>query len=147
MRRLLGDIPMYSIQMVLDHQHRIHAVRAGSLETSFAQAVDHADEHYVVDVDELYDIVVTVAPYPMDYDLYQSQKAMENGAMALADGGILILVSKCRHGIGDESLLQPARLGPDARRPCSARSRAGTSSATTRRPASPTSPCAGRCGG
>ncbi len=100
---LLGDLPLYSIQMVLDHQHRLHAVSAGSLPHSFAEAVHHADEHYVVDIDDLYDVVVTVAPYPMDYDLYQSQKAMENGSLALADGGILILVSNCRHGIGDET--------------------------------------------
>jgi lactate racemase len=100
---LLGDKDIYSIQMVLDQQHRIHSAHAGELEESFRAAVRHADDHYVVDVDESADIVVAVAAHPMDYDLYQSQKAMENGAMALAEGGILILVSKCRHGIGDET--------------------------------------------
>ena len=112
---LLGDLPIFSIQMVLDHQHRLHAASAGSLPESFAQAVHHADEHYVVDIAELYDVVVTVAPYPMDYDLYQSQKAMENGAMALADGGVLILVSKCRHGIGDESFFNLLASAPTPR--------------------------------
>ncbi|MEI8207085.1 MAG: hypothetical protein WCG03_09440, partial [Kiritimatiellales bacterium] len=52
------------------------------------------------------DIVVTVAPYPMDIDLYQSQKALDNGKLALADGGIMILVSKCRMGVGEEAFLQ-----------------------------------------
>jgi nickel-dependent lactate racemase len=37
----------------------------------------------------------------MDVDLYQSQKAMENAKYALKEGGTLILVSKCRHGIGE----------------------------------------------
>jgi lactate racemase len=100
---LLGEKDMYSIQMVLDRQHRIHSAHAGALEESFHAAVHHADDHYVVDIDSPADIVVAVAGYPMDYDLYQSQKAMENGAMALKEGGILILVSKCRHGIGDET--------------------------------------------
>ena len=66
----------------------------------------HADDHYVVDLPERYDIVVAAAPYPMDYDLYQSQKAMENGSLAMKDGGVLILVSKCRHGIGAETFFR-----------------------------------------
>ena len=48
----------------------------------------------------------------MDYDLYQSQKAMENGSLALAEGGILILVSKCRHGIGDETFFNLLAAAP-----------------------------------
>ena len=39
----------------------------------------------------------------MDIDLYQSQKALENGKHALKDGGILILVSRCRSGVGDDT--------------------------------------------
>jgi nickel-dependent lactate racemase len=42
----------------------------------------------------------------MDIDLYQSQKAIDNGAIALKDGGDLILVSSCRDGIGDEAYAQ-----------------------------------------
>jgi nickel-dependent lactate racemase len=42
----------------------------------------------------------------MDIDLYQSQKAIDNGAVALKDGGDLILVSSCRDGVGDEAYAQ-----------------------------------------
>jgi len=45
--------------------------------------------------------VVSIASYPMDVDLYQSQKAIENAKGALEAGGTLIFVSKCRQGIGD----------------------------------------------
>ena len=93
----------------------------------------------MVDIAELYDVVVTVAPYPMDYDLYQSQKAMENGAMALADGGVLILVSKCRHGIGDESFFNLLASAPTPRR-CYGASSSSTSWAITRPRAWRTSP-------
>ena len=106
MMALLSEKHMYSIQMVLDHQHRIHMAFAGDLDTSWRAAVEHADGHYVVELSQRYDVVVAAAPYPMDYDLYQSQKALENGSLALKDGGILILVSKCRHGIGDETFFQ-----------------------------------------
>ncbi|MFA5558548.1 MAG: hypothetical protein WDA59_03690 [Methanofastidiosum sp.] len=49
------------------------------------------------------DIIISVAPYPMDVSLYQSQKALENTKLALKDGGIIILVSSCRDGIGDKT--------------------------------------------
>jgi nickel-dependent lactate racemase len=55
----------------------------------------------------------------MDIDLYQSQKAIDNGAGALKDGGTLILVSSCRDGIGDEAyanLLASASTPGDALR-------------------------------
>jgi nickel-dependent lactate racemase len=63
------------------------------------------------------DIVVSVAKFPMDIDLYQSQKAIDNGAAVLKDGGTLILVSSCRDGIGDEAyanLLASASSPADA---------------------------------
>jgi nickel-dependent lactate racemase len=41
----------------------------------------------------------------MDIDLYQSQKALDNGKLALDEGGIIILVSKCRDGIGESTFL------------------------------------------
>jgi nickel-dependent lactate racemase len=42
----------------------------------------------------------------MDVDLYQSQKALDNGKLALAPDGILILVSKCRTGLGDRGFFE-----------------------------------------
>ena len=41
----------------------------------------------------------------MDIDLYQSQNAFENGKLALEDDGIIILVSKCRMGVGNDAFL------------------------------------------
>jgi nickel-dependent lactate racemase len=41
----------------------------------------------------------------MDIDLYQSQKALDNGKLALEDGGTIILVSKCRDGVGESTFL------------------------------------------
>ena len=66
----------------------------------------------MVDVAEPADVVVAVAAYPMDYDLYQSQKALSAGVLALKNGGILILVSRCRHGIGDEAFFRLLSASP-----------------------------------
>lgn len=98
--------PLFSIQAVLDRHRRIYAARAGHIHESFYAAIEKAKEVFCVTIDGRADIVVSVAPYPMDVDLYQSQKALENGKLALKDGGILILVSKCREGIGHETFLE-----------------------------------------
>lgn len=101
--KVIANKPIFSIQTVLDRDRRIYAATAGHIHKSFYAAIDKAKEVFCVEVDGKSDIVVSVAPYPMDVDLYQSQKALDNGKMALKDGGILILVSKCRSGIGEDT--------------------------------------------
>lgn len=101
--KVLKDIDVFAIMTVLDRDHDIYAVTAGDLEKSFYEAIDRADEVFCVDIPEKGDIVVSAAPYPMDIDLYQSQKALDNGKLALKEEGILIMVSQCRTGIGEEA--------------------------------------------
>lgn len=93
---------IYCLQLVLDRSHNIYTAFCGSLEGAFAAAVEKADEVFCVEVRHQADVVISVASYPMDIDLYQSQKAIEHGRLALKEGGILILVSSCRMGIGSE---------------------------------------------
>jgi nickel-dependent lactate racemase len=102
----LKDKEIFSIQVVLDRQHRIYAATAGHLTDSFYEAVKSAHEVFCVKLPEKADIVVSVAPYPMDVDLYQSQKALDNGKRGLKDKGILILVSKCRTGVGHDTFVK-----------------------------------------
>ncbi len=49
------------------------------------------------------DIVVSVVKFPQDIDLYQAQKGIDNAKLALKENGILILVAKCRCGIGGKA--------------------------------------------
>ena len=60
---------------------------------------------FVVPIPEKADVVISVAPYPMDVDLYQSQKALDNWKWALKEGGRIIMVSKCREGVGHATFL------------------------------------------
>ncbi len=101
--KVIADKPVFSIQTVLDSQRKIYAVTCGHIHDSFYAAIDKAKEVFCVQIERKADIVVSVAPYPMDVDLYQSQKAIDNGKLALNEDGILILVSKCRTGIGHET--------------------------------------------
>jgi nickel-dependent lactate racemase len=116
--------PVFSVMTVLDKEQGVAAVTAGDLMASFYKAVETARKIFCVAVPSKADIVVSVAKFPMDIDLYQSQKAIDNGAVALKDGGTLILVSSCRDGIGDEAY---ARLLAESASPADAiqRIRAG----------------------
>lgn len=109
--------PVFSLMTVLDKEQRTAAAMAGDITASFYAAVEKARQIFRVPVAAKADVVVSVAKFPMDIDLYQSQKAIDNGAAALKDGGFLILVSSCRDGIGDEGyakLLSEAASPADA---------------------------------
>lgn len=97
---------VFALMAVLDKGQRLSAARAGDLRASFEAAVAKARSIFAVDLEAAADIVVSVARPPMDIDLYQSQKAIENGSLALKDGGCLILVSSCRDGVGDEAYIK-----------------------------------------
>ncbi|OPY64356.1 MAG: hypothetical protein A4E57_03557 [Syntrophorhabdaceae bacterium PtaU1.Bin034] len=108
---------IFCINTVLDKNHRIYAAVAGDIYQSMEQAVDRAQEVFVARIPEKADIVVSVVKFPADIDLYQAQKGIDNAKLALKEGGILILIAKCRMGIGEESfvnLLSSARSQKDA---------------------------------
>ena len=102
---LLRNVNIFSIQSILTFEHKIHNVFSGDIFKSFDKATECAKDLFCVPIEEKGNIVLTVVPYPMDIDLYQSQNAFENGKLALEDDGIIILVSKCRMGVGKDAFL------------------------------------------
>jgi len=115
--QVIKEKEVFSIMTVLDREDRIYAATAGDITESLKTAIDKSHEVFSVEIKEKADIVVAVAPYPMDVDLYQSQKALDNAKLALNPNGILILVSRCRSGIGHDTffkLLSDARDPQDA---------------------------------
>ncbi len=98
--RCLGDKDIFSIQTVLDLKNNIFAVTAGHIHDSFMAAVREAESIFSVKVRNQSDIVIAVVLPPKDINLYQAQNSLENAKLILKDGGILILVSSCREGIG-----------------------------------------------
>jgi len=102
---LLKHKKVFSIMTVLDKNHRTCSAFAGDLKESFQTAKKLADEVFVIDLKRKYDIVVAVTAFPYDIDLYQSQKALDNAKYAVRDGGVIILVSACRDGVGPPNFL------------------------------------------
>ncbi len=111
--RCLEGKKIFAIQMVLDRHHHIYRVVAGDLHASFAKAVEFANQVFCAPIEEKADVVISIAPHPMDIDLYQSQKALDNAKFALKDGGTLILVSECRDGVGDRTFYDALARSPD----------------------------------
>jgi len=125
---LMAGHPVWSVATVSDAEHRIVHAAAGGLNESFGEAVRAARSVFEVPVDCPFDIVVAVAPPPMDRDLYQAHKALEHGNLALREGGIIILVSECAEGIGQTSfaeILEAAATPTDAARVARAEYRLG----------------------
>ncbi len=104
--QIIKDKDIFTIMTVLDREERIYAATAGDISESLNAAIEKAHQVFAVDIKEKAEIVVAVAPYPMDIDLYQSQKAIDNAKHALAPNGILILVSKCRSGVGHDTFVK-----------------------------------------
>lgn len=94
--------PVFSVMAVMDRVHQVASVCSGGINEAFEKAVEVAKKIFCVRIPQKADIVVSVATFPMDINLYQSQKAIDNGGLAVKDGGSLILVSACRDGIGDK---------------------------------------------
>ncbi len=94
---------IFAIMTVLDKNHSIYAVTAGDIHDSFMEATHKANEVFAAPVKEKADIVVSVVKFPGDIDLYQAQKGIDNAKLALKENGILILVAKCRCGIGGKA--------------------------------------------
>jgi nickel-dependent lactate racemase len=47
--------------------------------------------------------LVSAGGYPKDLNLYQAQKALDNAAQAVRDGGVVILVAECGEGFGNRT--------------------------------------------
>ena len=102
----IKDKEIFSIMTVLDREDRIYAATAGDITESLKAAIEKSHEVFSVEIKEKADIVVAVAPYPMDLDLYQSQKAIDNAKLALNPNGILILIAKCHSGVGHDTFVK-----------------------------------------
>ncbi len=94
---------IFSIMTVLDKHHKVYATCCGHVNDSFHAAIDRANQVFAAPLAEKHDIVVSVVKFPQDIDLYQAQKGIDNAKLALKKDGIMILVAKCRCGIGGKA--------------------------------------------
>jgi nickel-dependent lactate racemase len=109
----LKDGEHLSVQVVQGIGKTLTSVHTGDIFSSFKEAVKAANAQFCIPVKGTYDIVVSVAKPPMDRTLYQALKAVENGKLALRDGGVIILVAGCPEGIGQSTFWDLITSNPE----------------------------------
>ncbi len=103
MEEILNFLPaenIFAVQMVLSRDKKIVDASAGGIVESFNALVPKVKEIYGMRIEEKAEVVCSVIRPPQDATLYDSRKVMQNGVIALKNGGIHILVTKCGRGIG-----------------------------------------------
>ncbi len=98
-RRLGVD---FILNVVANTSREIVEVVAGDLEQAWLKGVRTFTEMYRVPIHAQSDVVIASAGgYPKDINLYQAQKALENAAVLVRDGGTVVLLAECPEGMGD----------------------------------------------
>lgn len=93
----------FILNVVVDGEHRIQAAFAGDTTAAHRQGAAFVAQCGIVKISQQVDVVlVSAGGFPKDINLYQAQKALQNGSYAVRDGGTIILVAECREGFGNQ---------------------------------------------
>lgn len=112
---LLGEKKVFGIQMVLSRGADLTSIHCGELNETFMAAAQDSEGIFSRKVKSKFDLVLAEVLPPLDSNLYQVQKALENCQTAVKDGGTVILFSPCSEGIGSGSFFDLAdRWKPDS---------------------------------
>ena len=79
------------------------SVNTGPLPDAFMNTVKDAVNTYGIKLNNPVDHVITIVQPPLDKNMYQSHKAIENTKSVIRDGGSLVLVAENSEGIGTEA--------------------------------------------
>jgi nickel-dependent lactate racemase len=91
----------FILNVVMDGHQRVVHVVAGDPVGAHRQGAKHSRDIYGVTQPELADIVV-VESYPTDIDLWVAAKGIYAAELAVREGGAVILISPCTHGVAPE---------------------------------------------
>jgi nickel-dependent lactate racemase len=105
---LISAENMLTIQLVQDTTHQILGCFCGNLHNAYREAVDLSRQVYAHKIKRKYDLVIAEMLPPLDNNLYQAQKALENCQLAVKDGGTIVIVSACDGGIGSDFFFELA---------------------------------------
>ncbi len=91
----------FIVNVVMDARERVASVVAGDVVGAHRRGAALSRAIYGVAQPELADVVVAES-YPADYDLWQASKGVYAAELSVRQGGIVILVSPCAHGVSEE---------------------------------------------
>jgi nickel-dependent lactate racemase len=104
----------FIIHVMLDRERRVVDVVAGDPYAAHLEGVRRLESYVKVPVPYEADAtIVTNGGYPLDRNLYQAVKGMVTGSRVTKLGGIIILLSECRDGVGHENFRALASMSKD----------------------------------
>ncbi len=93
----------FILNVVLGEHKEILRAAAGNPVLAHRELCSFLDTIYLKELPRAADIViVSQGGAPKDLNLYQTQKALDNAAHAVRQGGVIILIGSCREGLGEE---------------------------------------------
>lgn len=96
--------PDFIVNLVLSPEGGLIRVVAGHYDLAHREGCREVDRMLAVEIDEPYDVVVASAGgYPLDIDLRQAHKGLENACQALRPGGSILFYAECPNGAGIRS--------------------------------------------
>lgn len=90
----------FSVNVTLDSRKRVSRVFAGEFKEAHEEGCRFLEGFVRVEAVEADIVVTTNGGYPLDRDLYQAVKGMTVGEAAVREGGVVIVASECRDGVG-----------------------------------------------
>ena len=93
----------FILNIIMNSKQELVRAFAGDLEQPFHEGVKLVDEMYKVPIERRADIVVVSSGgHPLDIDLFQAYKGIDNAMEATKRGGVIVLVAECPEGHGNE---------------------------------------------
>ena len=99
--------PAFAINAIVDERGRCEKVFAGHWRTAHTRACEDYAAGHSVRIPERRDVVVvSCGGSPYDFNLVQAHKALDMGATACVDGGVIVLLAECVDGLGRTDFLK-----------------------------------------
>ena len=97
--------PDFLLNVVMSPSGGWVRVVAGHYDLAHRAACATVDQMCRIQVEQPFDLVLASAGgFPLDIDLRQAHKGMENAARALRPGGVLVYFAECREGTGSPAM-------------------------------------------
>ncbi|MCJ7665218.1 MAG: nickel-dependent lactate racemase [Actinobacteria bacterium] len=97
----------FIVNVTINKNKEITGVFSGDLEKAFLAGATSCQKANIYNISKEADIVITSAGgFPLDINLYQAVKGMVGALPAVKKGGMIIIVSQCREGVGSREFLE-----------------------------------------
>ena len=96
--------PDFIVNVVLSPEGGVIRVVTGHWREAHREGCRTVDEMLRVEVDEPFDVIIgSAGGFPVDIDLRQAHKGLENACLALRPGGSIVFYAECGNGAGIKS--------------------------------------------